>query len=157
MQEEFHLTKKGLERLKREYEELKKLKNKKIKEGFPQVLHSEDLNPEYLAFKDDMKFLESRLEELERILKNYRLITPPSKENQNTVYLGATVTLEESDGSINEFMIVGPLEANPAEGKISCFSPVGKALLGKKIGDQVIITSPIRVVYKIKKIKYELS
>jgi transcription elongation factor GreA len=54
-------------------------------------------------------------------------------------------------------MIVGTLEANPSEGRISIESPVGKALLGKKVGDEVIITSPIKIVYKIKKIKYELS
>jgi transcription elongation factor GreA len=54
-------------------------------------------------------------------------------------------------------MLVSTLEANPSEGKISTESPVGKALLGKKIGDEIIITSPIRVKYKIKKIKYEIS
>jgi len=54
-------------------------------------------------------------------------------------------------------MIVGTLEANPGEGKISSESPVGKSILRKKIGDEVMITSPIKVVYKIKKIKYQLS
>jgi len=71
--------------------------------------------------------------------------------------LGATVTLEEADGQINEFMIVGTLEANPGEGKISSESPVGKSILGKKIGEEVVITSPIKVVYKVKKIRYHLS
>jgi transcription elongation factor GreA len=54
-------------------------------------------------------------------------------------------------------MIVGTLEANPSEGKISNESPVGKALLGKKVGDEIVITSPINVKYKIKKIRYEIS
>ena len=54
-------------------------------------------------------------------------------------------------------MIVGTLEANPGEGKISAESPVGKTLLGKKVGEEVMITSPIKVVYKLKKVKYELS
>jgi transcription elongation factor GreA len=120
-------------------------------------LESEDLNPEYLAFQEDLSFLENRSAELEEILKHVELIKAPPKEKQNTVYLGATVTLEDKSGLINEFMIVGTLEANPSEGKISSESPVGKAILGKKIGDEVVITSPIKVVYKIKKIKYQLS
>jgi transcription elongation factor GreA len=133
------------------------LKLSKLKGESPKILHSEDLNPEYLAFKEDIGFLESRIAELEYILKNFELIKIPPKERQNVVNLGATVTLEEKDGQINEFMIVGTLEANPNEGKISSESPVGKALLGKKVGDEVVIVSPIKVVYKIKKIKYQLS
>jgi len=155
MEEErkFYLTKKGLEQIKKELESLKKIKASKIKGETPQLLHSEDVNPEYLTFREDMNFLESRIAELENILKNAVLIKIPPKTKQNIVQLGATVTLEEG-GQINEFMIVGTLEANPNEGKISASSPIGKALLGHKIGDEIIITSPIRVVYKIKKIKY---
>jgi transcription elongation factor GreA len=129
----------------------------KVKGESPPILHSEDLNPEYLLFQEDLNFLESRMAELEFILKNTELIKVPPKEKQNIVDLGATVTLEESDGQINEFMIVGTLEANPGEGKISSESPVGKSIFGKKIGEEVLVTSPIKVVYKIKKIKYRLS
>ncbi len=157
MRKKFYLTKEGLEKLKREYQNLKALKLKQLKGNLPQIFHSEDINPEYLAFKEDMNFLETRLAELEFILKNFQLIKPPPKELQNHVALGATVTLEDESGAINEFTIVGTLEANPMEGKISNESPVGKALLGKKVGDIVEILSPIRVVYKIKKIKYHLS
>ena len=150
----FYLTKKGLEKIKKEFETLKRLKLSKIKGESPQILHSEDINPEYIAFREDMSFLETKTAELENVLKNVELIEVPSKEKQNIVNLGATVTLEEKDGQINEFMVVGTLEANPGEGKISAQSPVGKSLLGHKIGDEIIITSPIKVVYKIKKIKY---
>jgi transcription elongation factor GreA len=157
MAKKFYLTKEGLEKLKKEYETLKALKLSKLKGESPKILHSEDVNPEYLAFKEDIGFLESRIAELEYILKNFELIKTPQKEKQNIVNLGAIVTLEEKDGQINEFMIVGTLEANPAEGKISSESPVGKALLGKKVGDEILITSPIKVKYKIKKIRYEIS
>jgi len=157
MPKKFYLTKEGLEKIEKEYQDLKKIKLAKIKGESPKIWHPEDLNPEYLAFREDLNFLESRLADLEYILKNAELIKLPPKEKQNIVDLGATVTLEEADGQINEFMIVGTLEANPGEGKISSESPVGKILLGKKVGDEVIITSPIRVVYKIKKIKYQLS
>jgi transcription elongation factor GreA len=150
----FYLTKKGLEKIKKEYEALKRLKASKIKGESPQLLHSEDINPEYLTFREDMSFLEAKISELENVLKNVELIQIPPKENQNIVNLGATVTLEEKDGQINEFMIVGTLEANPNQGKISAQSPVGKAILGHKIGDEIMITSPIKVIYKLKKIKY---
>lgn len=150
----FYLTKKGLGKIKKEYEELKGLKLSKTKEESPKILHSEDLNPEYLSFQEDLSLLETRIVELENILKNYELIKPPPKGKQNIVDFGATVTLEEKDGQINEFMIVGTLEANPNEGKISAESPVGQALFGRKIGDEIMITSPIKIIYKIKKIKY---
>lgn len=146
-----------MEKLKKEYETLKVLKLSKLKGESPKVLHSEDINPEYLAFKEDIGFLETRIAELEYILKNFEIIKTPPKGKQNVVHLGATVTLEDKDGAINEFMIVGTLEANPGEGKISSESPVGKALLGKKVGEEVIITSPIKVVYKIKKIRYQTA
>ena len=152
----FYLTKEGLERIKREYENLKAFRLEKIKEKRPEILHSQDLNPEYFVFQQDLDQLEFRIAELEDILQNAQIIKAPPKKEQNTVHLGATVTLEEDD-KINEFMIVGSLEANPSEGKISSESPVGKALLGKKAGEEVLITSPIKVVYKIKKIKYFLG
>lgn len=153
----FYLTKEGLRRLRKEYEDLKRLREAKSKQEPPAILHSEDLNPEYLAFQEDLTFLEFRLAELDQILKNAQLIKTPPKGKRNIVNLGATVTLEDKDGTINEFTIVGTLEANPNEGKISSESPIGRALLGRKVGEEVVITSPIRVVYKIKKIKYQLS
>jgi transcription elongation factor GreA len=150
----FHLTKEGLARVKKQYQELKELKRLKTQGESPKVLHSEELNPEYLSFREDLSFLEVKLIELENVLKNYKLLKPPPQNKQNIVNLGATVTLEEEGGQINEFMVVGTLEANPSEGKISAQSPVGKALLGHKIGEEIMITSPIKVIYKIKKIKY---
>ncbi len=154
-EKKIYLTKKGLEKIKKEYQDLKNLKLAKSKGDFSEVLHSEDVNPEYLSFQEDLNFLEARLFEIKDILKNVELIKLPSKEKRNIVNLGAQVTLEESDGGINEFLIVGSLEANPNEGKISSESPVGKALLEHRIGDEVIITSPIKVIYRIKKIKYQ--
>ena len=157
MEKKFYLTKEGLEKLKKEYETLKALRLSKLKGETPKILHSDDVSTEYLAFKEDIDLLENRIFELEYILKNFILIKKPPKEKQNIVNIGATVTLADEEGLINEFMLVGTLEANPSEGKISIDSPVGKALLGKKIGDEVLITSPIKVKYKIQKIRYEIS
>ena len=84
------------------------------------------------------------------------MIKNPPKEKQVFVDMGAKVKIEVK-GENDEFMIVGTLEANPNLGKISYESPVGKALLGHKIGDEIVIASPIKTVYKIKGIKYEIS
>jgi len=155
-EKKFYLTKEGLEKIKKEYQDLKNLKLSKTKGEAPKIWHSEDLNPEYLAFQEDLSFLESRIVELEYILKNVKLISSPLKEKQNIINLGAKV-LVEVDGQSDEFEIVGTLEANPAIGKISNESPVGRALLGHKVGDAVVVSSPIQTVYKIKKIKYQIS
>ncbi|MDD2696748.1 MAG: transcription elongation factor GreA [Candidatus Pacebacteria bacterium] len=155
-EKKFYLTKEGLEKIKKEFKGLKELKLAKTKGESPRILQSEDLNPEYLAFQEDVSFLESRITELENIIKNAELITSPSKSNQNMVDLGATI-LVEVDGQKDEFTLVGSLEANPSIGKISNESPVGRALLGHKVGDQVLVSSPIQTIYKIKKIKYNLS
>ena len=153
----FYLTKEGIERIKKEYEDLRRVKTLKTEDEMPKILHSEDLNPEYLSLQEDLNFLDFRLAELKNILENFELIKTPARDQRDTVGLGATVTLREPDGQINEFMIVDSLEANPNEGKISSQSPVGRAIIGKKIGEEVVITSPIKVVYRIKKIKYHLS
>lgn len=156
-EQKFYLTKEGLKRIKKEYNNLKVFRLEKVKGNKrPEILHSQDLDPEYFTFQEDLDRLDLRIVELGDVLDNVEIIKTPSKKERNTVHLGATVTLEE-DGKINEFMIVGSLEANPSEGKISSESPVGKALLGKKTGEEVLITSPIKVVYKIKKIRYLLG
>jgi len=155
-EERFYLTKEGLEKIKKEYEDLKNLKLSKTKGEIPKILHSEELNSEYLSFQEDLSFLESRIVELGQILKNAELIKPPSKEKRNVIQLGAKV-LVEVDGQKDELEIVGTLEANPTAGKISNESPVGKLLLGHKAGDAVLVSSPIKTTYKIKKIKYQTS
>jgi len=155
-EKKFYLTKEGLERIKEEYNNLKSLRLAKSKEGIPNIFESEDINSEYLVFQDDLNFLETRLAELEMILKHAQVISPPPKEKRNIVDIGAKVQVEV-DGQIDEFEIVGSLEANPALGKISSDSPVGRALLGHKVGDEVVVSSPVKTIYKIKKIKYQIS
>lgn len=152
----FYLTKEGLERIKKEYKDLRELRMAKAKGEVPKILQSEDVNPEYLSFREDLSFLELRLAELEYILKNTELIKAPSKEKKNSINLGAKVLVEVS-GQNDEFEIVGTLEANPAIGKISNESPVGRALLGHKTRDEVLVSSPIKTLYKIRKIIYKTA
>ncbi len=155
-EKKFYLTKQGFEKLKKEYKDLNLIKSAKIKGEIPQILHSEDVNTEYLSFHEDLNFLEVRMTDLEHILKNTELITFPAKNKQDIINLGATVVVEVNNQE-DEFMIVGTLEANPVLGKISNESPVGKALIGHRVGDKVVISSTIKTIYKIKKIEYSLS
>jgi len=153
-EKKFYLTKQKLKELEEEYKGLVAFeKSKTIGEEAPRVLESEDLNPEFLSFQEDMSFLRSRITELENILSNNEIIKNPSKQNKNIIGLGAKV-LVSVDGNKDEFTIMGTLEANPSLGKISNESPVGKALIGHKVGEEIVVTSPIKTVYKIKKIKY---
>jgi len=152
-EEKFYLTTEGLEKIKKEHQDLKSLKLAKTKGEIPKIWHSEDINPEYLSFREDLSFLETRIAELENIFKNVEIVKLPPKEKRGFVNLGANV-LVEVDGQTDEFAIVGSLEANPSLGKISNESPVGKALLGHQAGDEVLVSSPIKTIYRIKKIRY---
>lgn len=151
--EEFYLTKEGLEAFKREYEELQKIARSKIREKIPETFHSEESNPEYIIYREDNELLQARLSDLKYILKNAELIKAPPREKQKAVDLGATV-LVETNGQTEELTIVGTLEANPSSGKISNESPVGRALLGHRAGEGITIFSPLKTIYKIKKVKY---
>ena len=149
----FYVTKEGLEKIQAEYEKLRDFKHQKTMDGTPNLLHSEEANPEYLAFQEDMSLLDARLAEYENILQNAELIVRPLRSKQNVVDLGARVTVEVA-GQSDEFEIVGTLEANPSVGRISNESPGGRALLGRKVGDAIEISSPTTTVYRIKKIRY---
>jgi transcription elongation factor GreA len=153
----FYVTKAKLQELKKEYEKLLDFERcKTIGEEAPKIFESEDINPEFISFQEDMSFLRSRIDELKNILEHYELIKNPIKVNQNIVGIGAKIKVDVN-GKKDEFTIVGTLEVNPALGKISNESPVGKALLGHKAGDEIVVSTPVKTVYKIKEIKYEIS
>ena len=149
-----YLTKQGLEKIKKRYQELRKIRKYKVKGEIPQSFHSEEISSEYLVFQEDLNFLEDKIAKLKQVLRNTKLIKPPSKTEQNVVNLGAEVLLETKDGQVNLFRIAGSLEANPSLGVISDESPLGKVLLGHKIGDEVVVQTATKIAYKIKKIKY---
>ncbi|MBI2577696.1 MAG: GreA/GreB family elongation factor [Candidatus Wildermuthbacteria bacterium] len=152
----FYLTRQGLREVQDEHERLLAFRNAKVQEEVPSTLHSEDINPDYLAFKEDMNMLEDKIVEVETIIQNAALIAPPPKQERNMVHLGATVVVEV-DGARDEFEIVGTVEANPSRGRISNESPVGKLLLGAGIGDMVEVAFPIKTVYKIVEIMYKVK
>lgn len=153
-EEKYYLTKEGLEKIKKDLERFRKLRLDKIKGGGPGFFRFGEVDPEYLAFQQDVDRLEEKIAEIETVLENYILIKTPPQKEQNKVRLGARVIVEVDDQT-DEFFILSTLEANPALGKISDKSPVGKALLGRKIGEKIIINSPVKITYKIKDIKYD--
>jgi transcription elongation factor GreA len=152
----YYITKEKLKELRKEHDRLLVAEHEMLSgEEAPKIFESEDLNPEFVSFHEDMDTMNSRIKELVEILENHELIKRPAKDKQNCIGMGATVAVDIG-GKINEFLLVGTLEANPDLGKISNESPVGKALLGHKVGDEVAI-SPANEIYKIKSIKYEIN
>ncbi len=151
----YYLTKEGLEKIQKDYESLLAFRKMKTTDDVPSIWHSEDVNPEYLSFQEDMNVLEARLTEYEDILKNVELITLPPKEKRTTVCLGSTVTVDLG-GEVDTFTIVGTLEADPLQKKISNESPIGGGLLGARIGDVVKVkTTLVNHDCKILKIVYD--
>ncbi|HHE76783.1 MAG TPA: transcription elongation factor GreA [Candidatus Parcubacteria bacterium] len=149
----FYLTPKGLKKIRQEYKTLKAFRAMKTNGEAPIALESEELNPEFASFREDIDLLDIRLAELENILKNAKVVKPSRRKN--VIDVGATVELEEGkSNNSNIFTIVGTIEADPVLGKISNESPIGQALLGHKIGDKIVVSSPVKKVYKVKKIKY---
>ncbi len=153
MPNKFYLTKEGLKKLEREYQELKKTRESRIAKSAPAPFYSDELNAEFVAFKEDLDYLDGRMLELEHILKNFELIKFPPLAQRDQIGLGAEITME-IHGKTNKFKMVGTLEADPSLGKISNESPVGQMLMGCRKGETVVISAPTKVSYKIKKISY---
>ena len=96
-------------------------------------------NADYEAARHDQSFIEGRIQTLEDMIERASIID--EKQTGDAVHFGSTVVVER-DGHQERFTIVGPTEANPREGRISHASPIGQALLGKRAGDEVVVTSP---------------
>lgn len=143
------LTREGLEELKHEYDELVKTKRPVAVKRLADARELGDLseNSEYAAAKQDLSFMDGRILELEEILRTAKLIT--NNHAKNMVDVGCKVTLHV-DGKKEEFMLVGEWEADPKEKKISHESPLGKALMGRKVGEKVEVEAPAgKILYKI--------
>jgi transcription elongation factor GreA len=151
MKKQFHMTKDGIKELQ---EELNMLISRRgeIAEAIKTAREQGDLteNAEYHAAKDDQERTELRISELEHILTNSEVITKPRSDGK--VVLGSSVKLKDDSGN-KSFTVVGTVEADPLEGKISDESPIGQALLGKAVGDTVEIPTPNETkTYKVTEI-----
>jgi len=147
------LTKAGFESLTKELDELQNVKRPKAIERLAKARAMGDLseNSEYSAAKEELSFIEGRIQEIEEILNDFELIE--MKSDKKFVQLGSTVVVE-INGKKETFQIVGEFEAEPFNRKLSHTSPIGQALLGKKIGDQVEVEVPAgKITYKVVEIK----
>jgi transcription elongation factor GreA len=99
-------------------------------------------NSDYTAAREEQSFLEGRIAQLEATLRTARVIETPDADAGGWIVLGATVTIEDEAGARSTFRIVGSAEADPANGRISNVSPVGRAILGHTAGETVEIAAP---------------
>lgn len=148
MKKAFRLTSEGVAELEGELKGLIK-QRKPIAERIRSAREFGDLaeNAEYTSALQEQERTEARIAELEHILMNVQVITKPRGDSK--VQLGSKVSLK-GNGKTKEYQVVGTVEADPLNGKISDESPIGKALLGKKLGDAVEIKTPAETAtYKI--------
>jgi transcription elongation factor GreA len=148
MKQQYLLTKEGVAELEQELAGLVAERGP-IAERIKTAREFGDLaeNAEYSAARQEQERTENRIAEIENILQNVQIIKKPTGDSK--VQLGSTVKLK-SDGKTKEFQVVGTVEADPLNGKISDESPIGQALLGKKEGELVEIVTPAeKATYKI--------
>lgn len=147
MNKKYSLTQEGVDELQKELNDLIAHRSV-VAEKIKTAREFGDLaeNAEYQTARQEQEKLESRISEVEHILNNVEVITKPKGDNK--VQLGSTVTLK--DGDTKQFQIVGTVEADPLNGKISDESPIGQALMGKQVGDEVEIkTAADTHTYKV--------
>ncbi|MGE5581763.1 MAG: transcription elongation factor GreA [Bacillota bacterium] len=150
------LTLEGLAKLEKELEILKTVKRPEVAERLKQALEFGDIseNSEYEDAKNEQGFIEGRILSIEKMLRNAKIIDE-QEVNENIVSVGSKVKLVEVNGGTEvEYMIVGSAEADPENSKISNESPVGRSLMGQKVGSTVNVVVPMGTIqYKIVGIK----
>ena len=155
-EKEVLLTKEGLEKLENELENLKSIKRQEVADRINQAIAFCDIteNSEYVDAKNDQAFIEGRMLLLEKTLKNARLMED-TEIRTDVVSLGSKVTLREVKGGREiSVTLVSSVESKLRDGKISDESPVGKAILGKKVNANVKVQAPAGIIqYKIIKVE----
>jgi transcription elongation factor GreA len=154
MSEQHYLTQEGKQELERELQKLIKKDRIELAAKLKEAVSQGDLkeNADYHDAKEKQALMEGRIHYLENVLRSATIIE--NNRASDEIVLGSTVTIREKGLDEDEqYMIVGAAEANPREGKISNESPIGEALLGHKVGDNVRVKTPAgEVVFKIRKI-----
>lgn len=147
------LTQDGYDVLKKEYDDLVTSKRQKGIDRLQKARAMGDLseNSEYTAAKEDLAFIEGRIQELEYLLENAKIIEQHGDNGH--VDIGCVVTVDK-DGQLEKFTIVGEFEADPMDRKLSSTSPIGSALIGRKKGEIVEVEVPAgKLIYKILDVK----
>ncbi len=154
--EEVVLTQEGFDKLQAELDDLKYVKRKELAERIKLAISYGDLkeNSEYHSAKDDQAFMETRIIILEKMLNSAR-IADAAHTDTSTIHVGSNVVLKDIEfGDTLEYQVVGPAEADVANGKISYESPLGKALMGKALGDKINVEAPMGMIqYELLEIK----
>ncbi len=152
------LTKEGYQKLQEELDYLRTVKRQEVANRLHEAMEGGELieNAEYEAAKNEQAFVEGRIQELGMILASARIIeeTTDKKDKRGLIQVGSTVVIKEEDGPSERYTIVGAAEANPREGRISNESPLGKALLNHRAGDEVTVEAP-GGTFKVKIVKVE--
>ncbi|HPD98819.1 MAG TPA: transcription elongation factor GreA [Candidatus Saccharibacteria bacterium] len=149
MNKAFKLTQSGIDELQAELDDLI-AQRPEITERIKTAREMGDLseNAEYASARSEQDRCELRIKEIEHIIKNAEIIKQPKSANK--VHLGSKVVLKSDGGKTQQYQIVGTVEANPLEGKISDESPIGLALMNKTVGDSVEIVTPAQTtLYKV--------
>lgn len=146
IQKQYELTPEGYARLEAELLHLRTVRRPQVAEKIKRAkeMGGTDHNADYEEAKNDQAFVEGRILELENILKNAVVIRSPGGASR--VQLGSRVTVANPEGKLENFTLVGSTEANPLEGKVSHLAPVGQALMGRKVGDEVEVKAPGGVI-----------
>ena len=137
------LTREGQQKLEEELHRLQTVRRHEVAERLHAAMEEGDIdeNAEYDDAKNEQAFVEGRILTLEMMLKNAVIIDGESVHH-DAVTLGAIVTIVEGDNPPEEYHVVGAAEADPTQGKISNESPLGKALMGRCVGDSVQVNAP---------------
>ncbi len=143
MTNEQYLTKEGEKKLRQELEHLKGPVRVDLAKRLKAAIEMGDLseNAEYISTKEEQGFVEGRIQEIETILRN-AVIIEENHDGYDSVSIGAEVTVQEGDFPPEAYQLVGSQEADPSNGRISNESPIGQALLGKSVGDEVEVETP---------------
>ena len=148
--EEIYLTKEGHEKLKEEYRQLTEEKRSKVAARIKEARELGDIseNAEYDAAREEQAFVEGRIVELRTLLAHAKIVED-KKRADGYVKVGSKVRVH-IDGEETEFELVGAEEADPLKNKVSHESPLGKALIGRRIGEKVEVEAPVgKIFYKI--------
>lgn len=142
MPETIWLTEAGKARLEEELRDLRARRRPELHERIQEATESGDVsdNAEYEELKDEWAMLEARIDELEQTLDRAAIIEKPSVGG--VIGLGSEVTLRADDGEVETWVLVSPQEANTVDGRISTESPVGQALVGRRIGESATVVTP---------------
>lgn len=149
-----YVTKEGLEKLKAELAELNDVKRPEVARRIKDAREMGDIseNSEYDAARQEQSYIEGRISELEEFIKNAQISDESTQKG--VIGVGAKVKIKVDSEEV-EYHIVGAPEANPLEKKISHESPLGSALVGKKVGDKIEVDAPMgKLLYTILKIDY---